>query len=285
MSRRKEKRSFLAIPVRATSANGNGLRQVVCTLDLSPQGARVIGLPDIEVGQEVTLEHTRNKVRFKVVWVGQAGSPRHGQVGLRSLDPEKKLADVQFSNGEYIDNWVPEQTSLSEIQNDRRSVQRFDCDRGVEYWSEETSSTTSTGNLDNISINGCYISTKFPIPRRSRLNMVISLYGLKISAKGEVRASSDHGMGVMFTTLNPDSELRLKKAVQHLSQAAPSAERSSTDGAERVVTGKILDEVRTWFDRNLTLSWDEFFEIQVRSRGRLVKATSDTELVTFLTQR
>src|SRR5438309_2593100 len=66
MSRRREKRNFLALPVRAlgTDSNGNDLRHVVCTLDLSAQGARIIGLPEVSVGQEITLEHKKNRVRF-----------------------------------------------------------------------------------------------------------------------------------------------------------------------------------------------------------------------------
>lgn len=278
MSRRKEKRNFLALPVRAArsdSANG-GLRHVACTLDLSANGARVIGLQGIKTGQEVTLEYKKNKVRFQAVWVGQPGTSREGQVGLRSLDPGKKLADVEFFTGEYFDNWSPQQAELHEIQPDRRSVQRFDCDRGVQYWTEEGGSV-SIGQLDNISLGGCSILTKFPLPRRTRLSLVVSLYGMKIAVKGEVRASWNDGMGVMFTIVDRESETRLKKAVHQLSQTSSSMEQSGRSQTERQETEKILDDVRAWFDRNLSLSWEEFFEIQVRSKGKLVKATVDKD--------
>ena len=134
MSRRREKRNFLALPVRAfgIDAGGNELRHVVCTLDLSAQGARIIGLPEIQVGQEIVLEHKRNRVRFQAMWVGQPGTARQGQVGLRSLDPQKKLADIdEFLAGDYVDNWSPTLVAPAEAQAERRQVQRYDCDRGA----------------------------------------------------------------------------------------------------------------------------------------------------------
>ena len=77
MSRRKEKRNFLALPVRASRADsaGNGSRMVACTLDLSANGARVIGLSGISQGEEVILEHKKNRVRFQAVWVGPEAFP------------------------------------------------------------------------------------------------------------------------------------------------------------------------------------------------------------------
>jgi PilZ domain-containing protein len=274
MSRRREKRNFLALPVRAlgTDAGGNDVRHVVCTLDLSAKGARIIGLPEVQVGQEIILEHKKNRVRFQAVWVGEPGTPRQGQVGLFSLDPHKKLADIdEFIAGEYVDSWSPATLVPVEIAADRRQVQRYDCDRSVEYWTDGGSPIV--GRLDNISLTGCFVNTRFPLPRRTRLQMTLSLYGIKISAKGEVRAAwNGEGMGIMFTSLDRDSEVRLKKAVQRLKQNNQSGDSGSP---ERGVNEHILELVRAWFDRNLTMSWDDFFDIQVRAKGNLVNVGPD----------
>lgn len=278
MSRRSEKRKFLALPVRAVRGDG-GSRHVICTLDLSTHGARVIGLPHIDVGQEITLEHKNNRVRFQAVWVGEPGTSRQGQVGLRSLDPEKRLADIdEHVAGVWVDRWSPSERP-DEIPADRRSIQRFDCDRGVHYWSEEGGSLTA-GQLENISLNGCGIATKFPLPRRTRLGLIVSICGMKIAAKGEVRASEDGRMGVMFTMVDRENEARLKKAVQRLRQTTSAVERIPHAEAELQDAEKILDEVRTWFDRNLTMSWEEFFDIQVRVKGSLVRATESFDKLT-----
>ncbi|PYY20282.1 MAG: hypothetical protein DMG60_00810 [Acidobacteria bacterium] len=280
MSRRKEKRNFLALPVRASRADsaGNDSRTVVCTLDLSANGARVIGLSGISQGEEVILEHKKNRVRFQAVWVAQPGTAREYQVGLRSLEPEKKLANIdEFLIGEYVDQWSPQRTEEDNAQGDRRSLQRFDCNRGVQYWTEADESR-SVGQLENISLNGCFINTKFPLPRRTRLSMILSLYGMKISLKGEVRACSDAGMGVIFTALDRERETRIKKAVQRLARASSLIDRKLSAQSDIHEAERILEEVRGWYDCNLSLSWEEFFDIQVRIKGSLVSATLDKEL-------
>src|SRR5690242_3481691 len=82
MSRRREKRSFLAVPVRVSGsdARGRSFRHGVCTLDLSAKGARITSLQSLtmNVGQELTLEHQRDRVRFEIVWIGAPGTAREG---------------------------------------------------------------------------------------------------------------------------------------------------------------------------------------------------------------
>jgi hypothetical protein len=107
MSPRTEKREFIALPVRATGidADGNTFRSPVCTLDLSSNGARIHGLRDLSVGQTLTLEYQNNKVRYEVVWTGVPGTPRAGQAGLRRIDTERFLAEVQFDTKDFVDTW------------------------------------------------------------------------------------------------------------------------------------------------------------------------------------
>lgn len=109
MSPRRERRSFIAISVRVsgTDPNGKSFRQLACTLDVSAGGVRINGLHGVKVGQVLTLEHQKNKVRFQVVWVGESGTSKRGQAGLRSLEPEKSLADVQLPTEPYVDDWQP----------------------------------------------------------------------------------------------------------------------------------------------------------------------------------
>lgn len=106
MSPRTEKREFIALSVRVsgTDASGKNFRQPVCTLDLSSRGARITGLSGVSVGQILTLEYQNNKVRYEVVWVGQQDTPKAGQVGLRRVDNDKMLAEVQFT-ADYVDTW------------------------------------------------------------------------------------------------------------------------------------------------------------------------------------
>lgn len=275
---RTEKRRFLALPVRVSGidAQGNSFRHVVCTLDFSATGVRISSLETLTIrtGQELVLEHQKDRARFEVVWIGEPGTSRAGQIGLRNLEPDKRIAPVedQVNSGSYIDTWQPK---ITEDKEDRRSVPRFDCDRGVQYWTDQSASPI-TGSLDNISLGGCYVATKFPLPRYTRVQLILYLYGMKIPAQGEVRASDDgHGMGIMFTTLDKDCELRVKKAVQRLTQTSQSETRNRQSSPN---DAQILAEIRAWFDRSLTMTWENFFDIQVRSKGSLVSASLDKEL-------
>lgn len=282
MSPRRDKRSFIALPLRAygTDAAGNHFRQPVCTLDLSAEGARIHGLTGIAPGQMITLENKKNKVRFEVVWVGEPNTPRQGQVGLRTLEPDKLLADLELQRGEYEDKWTPptKPKPQASVQEDRRTTPRFDCDRSVQYWKDDEK-TPTWGTLDNISLNGCFVSTKWPLPPQTRVRVVIFLYGLKISATGQVRVSRpDEGMGIMFTGLARESQVRLKKAVQRLAQKGGEAAVAASGPDPKNGSEEMLEAVRAWFDQNLTMSWDEFFDIAVRSKGNLVVASqSDDE--------
>jgi hypothetical protein len=282
MSPRRDKRSFIALPLRAygTDAAGNNFRQPVCTLDLSAEGARIHGLTGITPGQIITLENKKNKVRFEVVWIGEPNTPRQGQVGLRTLEPDKLLADVDLQRGGYEDKWTPPEKPKPQVtaQEDRRATPRFDCDRSVQYWKEEEK-TPTWGTLENISLNGCFVSTRWPLPAQTRVRVVIFLYGLKISATGQVRvARADEGMGIMFTGLSRESQVRLKKAVKRLAQKG--GETAVTAGVQdRTKNGneEMLEAVRSWFDQNLIMSWDEFFDIAVRSKGNLPIVASQGE--------
>lgn len=265
----------MPVRVSGSDAHGKSFRHVVCTLDLSAKGARITSLQSLtmNVGQELTLEHQKDRVRFEIVWIGEPGSSRQGQIGLRTLEPEKKFAAIenQSDSGAYIDTWQP---NIDQEKGGRRSAPRFDCDRGVQYWTDQSASPIS-GALDNISLGGCYVTTKFPLPRYTRVQLILHIYGMKIPAQGEVRASDDgHGMGIMFTTLEKEGELRVKKAVQRLAQSTQSEGRNRPGSATDT---QILDEIRAWFDRNLTMTWEDFFDIQVRSKGSLVSASLEKE--------
>jgi len=270
------------VPVRVSGidAQGNSFRHVVCTLDLSAKGVRISSLETLTArrGQELMLEHQKDRVRFEVVWIGEPGTSRSGQIGLRTLEPEKRIAPVedQIDPGSYIDTWQPK---LTEDKEDRRSIPRLDCERGVQYWTDESASPIS-GRLENISLGGCYLTTKFPLPRNTRVQLILHLYGMKIPAQGEVRVSDDgHGMDITFTTLEKESELRVKKAVQRLAQSTQSTTPESRHGQTSSSDEQILEEMRAWFDRHLTMTWEDFFDIQVRSKGSLVSASIDKDLV------
>jgi len=113
MSRRKDQRHFLALPAFAfgNDAEGHSFREPVCTLDVSAQGIRISHIHQkLTIGQEITLEYKKYKIRFRVAWLGKAGTPSKGQIGLHAIDPMKRIPELEglFGHGPYVDTWKPD---------------------------------------------------------------------------------------------------------------------------------------------------------------------------------
>ena len=52
-------------------------------------------------------------------------------------------------------------------------------------------------------------------------------------------------------------------------QVAESSGTAAVQDRSKNVNEEMLEGVRAWFDQNLNMSWDEFFDIAVRSKGSL----------------
>jgi hypothetical protein len=86
-ARRRQARSKMVLGVRVFIADENGkfTEQLVHTLDIAPDGARVGGLHQPpQVGQIVAVQRRAVKRSFKVMWVVQTG--REYQLGLEASD-------------------------------------------------------------------------------------------------------------------------------------------------------------------------------------------------------
>ncbi|HKT24643.1 MAG TPA: PilZ domain-containing protein [Terriglobales bacterium] len=109
MSRRKSQRHFIALPalIFGNDSEGKGFRDPVCTLDVSASGARISNFHrKVNIGQELTLDLKKHKVRFRVAWVGQDGGKRAGQLGLQAIDPLNRIADLEsLLSGTYVDTF------------------------------------------------------------------------------------------------------------------------------------------------------------------------------------
>src|SRR6185437_1042118 len=110
MSRRKSQRHFIALPafIFGNDADGKWFRDPICTLDVSTSGARISNFHrKVNIGQELALDLKKQKVRFRVAWVGQEGGNRAGQIGLQAIDPLNRVADLEalLGSGTYVDTF------------------------------------------------------------------------------------------------------------------------------------------------------------------------------------
>jgi len=86
--KRHEKRLHLAVPVKVFPDVSSFESQNCCTYEISTNGARLVAPPGIKsVGQTIYVQRQNRRARYKVIWIGESGTSRHGQVGVETLEP------------------------------------------------------------------------------------------------------------------------------------------------------------------------------------------------------
>ncbi len=96
MGKRIEPRIPVQVPVRifGTDSAGAVFSQKVTTVNISRLGVELAEVqPKLTVEEIIGLTYASNRAHFRVRWVGAAGSPKAGHVGLLSVSPEKPLWD------------------------------------------------------------------------------------------------------------------------------------------------------------------------------------------------
>src|SRR5579871_3382883 len=87
MVKRREARMNVPLTVRLWGLDRQGkvFSEYVKTLNIATSGARLHGVTaELEPGFIVGVQCGNMRARFMVVWVGEKGSLREGQVGLRT---------------------------------------------------------------------------------------------------------------------------------------------------------------------------------------------------------
>jgi len=89
-SKRREKRAPIAMPINMERASHSKppAPTTGVTLDLTSKGARVQLQSDWQVGELIWVERRGLRAKFRVVWVGDAGSARQNQIGIECTEPE-----------------------------------------------------------------------------------------------------------------------------------------------------------------------------------------------------
>lgn len=96
-NKRHEKRLHLAVPVKVFPDIASIESQNCCTYEISTNGARLVAPPGIKnVGQTIWLQRQNRRARYKVVWIGEAGSSLESQVGVESLEPSNVIWEPEI---------------------------------------------------------------------------------------------------------------------------------------------------------------------------------------------
>jgi hypothetical protein len=104
---------------------------------------------------------------------------------------------------------------------DRRLCPRYPFTATAETLDAHSRSRISARTSD-ISIGGCYVDTFCPLPRKTDVKLRISREGESLDAQAVVVYSKiGMGMGLCFTSLEPDQRAMLHRWIAELSGEAP----------------------------------------------------------------
>jgi hypothetical protein len=227
MSKRREKRSHLAVPVRLKGQPRAAISEAenACTLDVTPRGARLQSTAKLEVGDVVWVERGTHRGRFKVAWVGVAGTPKQGQIGIECI--EKKFSwssDIRAQNDEPYDE-EGTATVVAEPQpttedvpraKENKTLRRHTCKGDVDVRSESGRMLVINGKLKDISGRGCYVLTPAPFAVKTNVLVTLRTEGLTLESPGLVRASDSGGMWIDFVGLPNQDRLALQHFIENL---------------------------------------------------------------------
>jgi hypothetical protein len=211
MGKRREPRIPVEVPVRifGTDSSGKIFSENVTTVDVSQNGAKLKGVKaQINLEEVIGASCGRNKVHFKVKWVGALGTPSAGTIGLSNLSPDKPFWDVALPHG-MQDNFK------STSGNERRRWPRVKCSISVEL--HPAGQPVIWGKASDLGPGGCFVEMPIPLPAETKFEIVMWLGGTKLRLQGQVAGvSPGFGIGVRFLNISPKDVEYLQQQIKLL---------------------------------------------------------------------
>jgi hypothetical protein len=241
MIQRTERRVRQESPVRIFGMDGSGraINVSAWTVDVSHHGARVRGVNDWSApGETVGVRHGAEKARFRIVWVGEDGTPHQGQIGLLCVEAGKYIWGVSAPAASNADD-APKPASVTSmfhladqvrlavglspgepLSDNRRNNPRYRAHGGAKI-QEIGARAPQWATLHDLSLGGCYVETSDPLPPLSRVDVVVHINDIQITARGSVTVCHRLvGMGVKFTEITPLNRTRLEQVMAMLTQTS-----------------------------------------------------------------
>jgi hypothetical protein len=224
---RQTKRIHVALPIRVTywDSESKPALEMACTYDISEQGARVTGLRCVKgVGEIVAIERGRSKAFCRVVWVGEAGSELHGQVGIQSVESDRTMWEAELRDMEeaydpiLIDGGLKRAGTFASHER-RRRRERYELEGLAELMKEGPNSVHVKAALRNMSEIGCLVSTQQTLLPGTELKVSLSVDGYDLALKGQVRHGDAHaGLGIEFREIRKGERQILQFLLRKLAE-------------------------------------------------------------------
>jgi PilZ domain len=220
MGKRRQPRKPVEVPVRifGTDLHGQVFSEKAMTVNVSRGGAEVSGVhAELAADEIVGLTYGPNRVHFRVKWVGGAGTPKAGHVGLLNVAPEKPLWDFPLP-ADAPDDYQPGSI-------EQRTTVRFRCQNpvevhvhgGADFW----------GNVADLSVGGCYVEMAIPLPVGTKLKVGIWFGQTKAWAEAQVaHQTPGMGIGVKFTEISENDLGQIRRFLDSLAPFSRKPTRS-----------------------------------------------------------
>ena len=160
----------------------------------------------------------------------------------------------------------------SNAWKERRQSPRLRCSGSAEFRAEGNDARM-WGTVTDVSLHGCYVEMNTTFPVDTKVGLVLKSFGIRIEAPGTVRASYPFlGMGICFAEIEPAQQIQLKKLLAALagrsavSNGMSADENNLKDSLASADPKSFLDGIVEFFQKNQTLSRDEFHQITKRAR-------------------
>jgi|SRR5437588_2057450 len=210
MGRRRHPRTEVTLRVQlwGTDANGHRFLEVAWTENLSETGTQLKGTTaPVKLGELVGVTYGEQQAQFRVVWIGEPGTPYESHMGLVSASPSKPIWDFNLPPASP-DHYVTPRA------RDRRQHARFRCFISALLRPAGTQ-LPIWGQVTDISLGGCYVQTASPLPAGSKLVLDLLLNESRLHAQGAVRSSHPGlGMGINFLDMGPEQREQIEQFVK-----------------------------------------------------------------------
>jgi PilZ domain len=218
----REQRKQVALTVRifGTDSTGRVFSDSVSTVNVSFEGAMLTGVHrTIKAGEIIGLTYGKNKARFRVQWVGEAGTPNQGRMGIQNVMPTSCIWDFALQP----------RTAGAEMRSNyavARRHARLKCSSSVQLNSNgEPPVWSKAGDLSE---GGCFVEMMIPVKAGTRLKISLWLKEDKVVAEGVVVHSRPaYGVGIQFTEMSQRDAERLREFLKGLVRIPAAAAHSS----------------------------------------------------------
>ena len=155
---------------------------------------------------------------------------------------------------------------------ERRKTPRLRCSGSLELRAEGTD-VRIWGTLTDVGLHGCYVEMNTTFPVGTKVDLVLKSMSIRVETPGIIRATYPFlGMGMSFSDTEPEQKLHLQQLLSALrsrnrfltSDLAQDDEKKNPLAAADPKA--LVDEIALFFQRNIALPREAFYQIAKRIR-------------------